>query len=107
MLVVPPHAAARVPVSKVSEASVPPNGICMWVCASMPPGDHVLARRVDHGVDVALDVEAEQGRAGREHRGDGLSVDQHIGGGDAGRVDDGAVLDQRLHGALLRLFVLG
>ena len=38
MLVVPPQAAARVPVSNVSDASVPPNGICMWVCASMPPG---------------------------------------------------------------------
>src|SRR5919112_623063 len=38
MLVVPPHAAARVPVSKVSLAKVPPKGISMWVCASMPPG---------------------------------------------------------------------
>ena len=38
MLVVPPQAAARVPVSKVSEAAVPPNGSSMWVCASMPPG---------------------------------------------------------------------
>src|SRR5215217_9021382 len=36
--VVPPHAAARVPVSKVSEAAVPPNGSSMWVCTSMPPG---------------------------------------------------------------------
>ncbi len=38
MLVVPPQAAARVPVSKVSDALVPPKGISMWVCASMPPG---------------------------------------------------------------------
>src|SRR4051794_7285854 len=36
--VVPPQAAARVPVSKVSEALVPPKGSSMWVCASMPPG---------------------------------------------------------------------
>jgi hypothetical protein len=36
--VVPPQAAARVPVSKVSEAAVPPNGSSMWVWASMPPG---------------------------------------------------------------------
>ncbi len=36
--VVPPQAAARVPVSKVSEAFVPPNGSSMCVCASMPPG---------------------------------------------------------------------
>ncbi len=38
MLVVPPQAAARVPVSKVSEALVPPNGSSMCVWASMPPG---------------------------------------------------------------------
>ena len=38
MLVVPPNAAARVPVSKVSFANVPPNGSSMWVWTSMPPG---------------------------------------------------------------------
>jgi hypothetical protein len=38
MVVVPPHAAARVPVSNVSEAKVPPKGSSMWVCTSMPPG---------------------------------------------------------------------
>src|SRR5688572_30833409 len=38
MLVVPPHAAARVPVSNVSIAAVPPKGSSMWVWASMPPG---------------------------------------------------------------------
>ena len=38
IVVVPPKAAALVPVSKVSEANVPPNGSSMWVCASMPPG---------------------------------------------------------------------
>src|SRR5918997_565792 len=38
IVVVPPHAAARVPVSKVSEAAVPPKGSSMWVWASMPPG---------------------------------------------------------------------
>ena len=38
IVVVPPQAAARVPVSNVSEAQVPPNGSSMWVCASMPPG---------------------------------------------------------------------
>ena len=36
--VVPPQAAARVPVSNVSEALVPPNGSSMCVWASMPPG---------------------------------------------------------------------
>ena len=38
IVVVPPQAAARVPVSNVSTECVPPNGISMWVCASMPPG---------------------------------------------------------------------
>src|SRR4051794_32656083 len=38
IVVVPPHAAARVPVSNVSLADVPPNGSCMCVCASIPPG---------------------------------------------------------------------
>ena len=38
IVVVPPHAAARVPVSNVSEALVPPNGSSMCVWASMPPG---------------------------------------------------------------------
>ena len=36
--VVPPNAAARVPVSKVSLANVPPNGSSMWVWTSIPPG---------------------------------------------------------------------
>ncbi len=38
IIVVPPQAAARVPVSNVSDAAVPPNGSSMWVCASIPPG---------------------------------------------------------------------
>src|ERR1700722_10811751 len=38
MVVVPPQAAARVPVSNVSTEKVPPNGISMCVCASIPPG---------------------------------------------------------------------
>ena len=36
--VVPPKAAARVPVSNVSLAKVPPNGSSMWVWTSMAPG---------------------------------------------------------------------
>jgi len=42
IVVVPPHAAARVPVSNVSAANVPPNGISMCVCASTPPGTTYL-----------------------------------------------------------------
>ena len=38
MVVVPPQAAARVPISKVSEAKVPPKGSSMWVWQSIPPG---------------------------------------------------------------------
>jgi hypothetical protein len=38
MEVVPPQAAARVPVSKVSLAKVPPKGNSMCVWASTPPG---------------------------------------------------------------------
>ena len=38
IVVVPPQAAAVVPLSKVSEALVPPNGSSMWVWQSTPPG---------------------------------------------------------------------
>src|SRR5512133_2450347 len=42
IVVVPPQAAARVPVSNVSDAAVPPNGNSMWVCTSIPPGTTYL-----------------------------------------------------------------
>src|SRR3954452_7618106 len=42
IVVVPPHAAAAVPVSNVSDANVPPNGSSMWVCTSTPPGTTYL-----------------------------------------------------------------
>ena len=38
IVVVPPNAAARVPVSNVSLANVPPNGSSMWVWTSIAPG---------------------------------------------------------------------
>ena len=37
-VVVPPNAAALVPVSKSSLDVVPPKGMSRWVCTSMPPG---------------------------------------------------------------------
>jgi hypothetical protein len=37
-VVVPPWAAASVPLSKSSAEVVPPNGMSRWVCTSMPPG---------------------------------------------------------------------
>src|SRR5947208_771799 len=42
IVVVPPNAAAVVPVSKSSDAIVPPNGSSMWVWTSMPPGIRYL-----------------------------------------------------------------
>src|SRR5262249_42193671 len=41
-VVVPPKAAARVPVSKSSELVVPPNGMSRWVWTSIPPGNTYL-----------------------------------------------------------------
>ena len=38
MVVVPPTAAARVPVSKSSAEVVPPKGMSRCVWTSMPPG---------------------------------------------------------------------
>src|SRR5262245_50156233 len=43
IVVVPPHAAARVPVKNVSAENVPPKGISMCVCASIPPGSTYLS----------------------------------------------------------------
>src|SRR5688572_11659605 len=37
-VVVPPKAAARVPVSKSSALVVPPKGMSRWVWGSIPPG---------------------------------------------------------------------
>src|SRR5215217_7907124 len=42
IVVMPPHAAAIVPVSNVSHDWVPPKGISMWVCTSTPPGTTYL-----------------------------------------------------------------
>ena len=38
IVVVPPAAAALVPLKKSSDATVPMNGSSMCVCGSMPPG---------------------------------------------------------------------
>ena len=54
IIVVPPQAAARVPVSKVSADVVPPKGISMWVWASMPPGTTYLPVGVDHEIGALL-----------------------------------------------------
>ena len=63
-------------------------------------GDHVLAGRIDHRVDIGGHVEAEQERSGGEHGRDGLAVDEHVGERGTGRVDDRAVGDEGLHGGV-------
>src|SRR5215217_1031 len=84
--VVPPQAAARVPVSKVSDALVPPNGSSMWVCASMPPWMTYFP--------VASITVSTEDAARREDRGDRLPVDQDVGLAAPRRGDDGAARDE-------------
>ena len=55
---------------------VPPNGISMCVCASMPPGITYLP--VASMTVSRAAIGAEQRRAGREHGRDRLAVDQHV-----------------------------
>ena len=97
IVVVPPNAAARVPVSKSSAEVAPPNGMSRWVWTSMPPGSTYLPRRVDHLVDVG-------GRDVERHADDGdlLVLDQHVARVLIDRRDDRAVLDQCAHRSLSR-----
>ena len=62
-----------------------------------PTGDHVPTCGIDHDIDVAGDIEAEQAGARRQDSGDGLAVDQDVGERSARGGDDRAVLDERLH----------
>ena len=66
-----------VPVSNVSDALVPPNGISMCVWTSTPPGTTYLpvASITVRSAVMPSDV----GLAGREHGGDRLAVDEHVG----------------------------
>ena len=89
IVVVPPKAAARVPVSKVSLAKVPPNGSSMWVCTSIAPGITHLPDGVDRAVGGDVELLADEG--------DRLAVDQHVGWGGGIGVDDRPALDQRAH----------
>ena len=59
-----------------------------------PAGDDVLPGRVDHAVHGCREVMAEQRGARGQHGGDGLAVEQHVGGGASGRRDDGAAGDE-------------
>ena len=83
IVVVPPQAAARVPVSNVSDAYVPPNGSSMWVWPSTPPGHDVLAGRVDHaGRRVAARSAPDPPRSARP-ADDLLAVHQDVRRRDA------------------------
>ena len=53
IVVVPPIAAAAVPLAKSSAVTVPPNGMSRCVCGSMKPGKHVASARVDDRRPVA------------------------------------------------------
>ena len=80
-LVVPPQAAAVVPDSKVSLASVPPNGSSKWVCASMPPGTTYLPVASMTVSTLPARSWPSSVRAGREDGDDRLAVDEHVGRG--------------------------
>ena len=92
MVVVPPQAAARVPVSKVSEAKVPPNGSSMWVWASTPPGMTYLpvASMVRSAVQPSAAAAAVRGEGG-----DPAVLDQDVGVDLVGGGDDEAAADDR------------
>ncbi len=94
MVVVPPHAAARVPVSNVSMASVPPNGSSKWVWASIPPGiTYLPVASMTVSTDAATSVprSSEPGCSTATMVSPSMS---DVGGAAAGRRDDGAVLDE-------------
>ena len=86
MVVVPPQAAARVPVSKSSEANVPPKGSSMWVWHVDPAGDHVFAGGVDDAFGTTLGGGAWS-NPGAATATMCLAVDQHLGRIGTGRGD--------------------
>ena len=97
IVVVPPWAAAFVPLSKVSLAKVPPKGSSKWVWASMPPGTTYFPV----ASIVRVGGHARRGQVG-PHEGDRLAVDEDVGRVGAVGGDDEAVGDQRAHRTLLR-----
>ena len=91
IVVVPPNAAARVPVSNVSLANVPPNGSSMCVWTSIAPGITYLP------VASIVSSAATPVAASPARPRDRLAIDQHVGRGRAVGVHDRAVRDQRAH----------
>ena len=96
IVVVPPKAAARVPVSKVSLAKVPPNGSSMWVWTSIPPGMTYLPV-----ASIVSSTVTDAPRQVAPDLGDRLAVDQDVGRVGAVGGDDRAVGDERAHPFLL------
>ena len=94
-VVVPPMAAARVPVSKSSADVVPPKGMSRWVCTSMPPGS--TSRPV-----ASTTVWPAAGMPGRDFA-DRLAFNEDVGRVSSVRGDDRAVLDQGAHIAFVLL----
>ena len=88
MVVVPPYAAARVPVSKYLRV-VPPNGNSMCVCGSIPPGMTSLPDASMTLVGFDRDVLADHG--------DLRAVDEDVGAIVIDRGNDTAVFDQYAH----------
>ena len=77
-----PRRGDRVPVSNVSDATVPPNGSSMCVCTSTPPGmTYLPVASITRGGGDPERV----GLPGREHGGDRLAVDEHVGRRAPGR----------------------
>jgi hypothetical protein len=73
MVVVPPNAAARVPVSKSSLDVVPPNGMSRCVCASIPPGSSSSPEASNHSITRFR-------RDARAHLLDLFALHQDVGG---------------------------
>ena len=87
-VVVPPKAAARVPVSKSSALVVPPKGMSRCVWTSMPPGRTYLPAA--SMIFVALSRGKILADGGDFAVGDGDVAGVGVGGGDNASVyDDG------------------
>ena len=89
IVVVPPKAAARVPVSNVSLANVPPKGSSMWVWTSIAPGITYLPPHRWSRPRSTVEIGADEG--------DALAVDEHVGARRRIGVDDGSTGDERPH----------
>ena len=92
-VVVPPWAAAIVPVSKSSAEVVPPNGMSRCVWTSTPPGMTSLP-------EASMIVSAGIVQTAPDERDDAL-VDVDVGLVFIGGGDDGAVSNESCHLLLL------